>query len=79
MTIVLDDPEAIEEIETLMKRFGLSSKDVVERVIIDAGMWMPMETLGYERPLASKRQQEFVRQLELTESGRTAERDVVEK
>jgi hypothetical protein len=53
MTITLDDPEAIEEIEALMSRLGLSAKDVVERVIIDAGVWMPMETLAYRRPLSN--------------------------
>jgi len=56
MTVVLEDPEAIAEVEELMARFGLSAKDVVEKVIIDAGIWMPMETLAYPRPLASKRQ-----------------------
>ncbi len=49
MMVVLDNPEAIEEINELMARFGLSAKDVVEKVIIDAGMWMPMETLAYPR------------------------------
>ena len=49
MTVVLEDPEAIAEVEELMARFGLSAKDVVEKVIIDAGIWMPMETLAYPR------------------------------
>ena len=49
MTVELDSPEAVAEIEALMARFGLSAKDVVERVILDAGVWVPMETLAYPR------------------------------
>jgi hypothetical protein len=47
MTVVIENPEAIAEIEELMARFGLSAEVVVERLIIKAGTWMPMETLAY--------------------------------
>jgi aromatic ring-opening dioxygenase catalytic subunit (LigB family) len=47
MTIVLDSPAVITEIEELMARFNLSANDVVERVILEAGTWMPMELLAY--------------------------------
>ena len=40
MTVVLENPEAIAEIEELMARFGLSAEVVVERVILEAGVWM---------------------------------------
>jgi len=54
MTIELDSPEAVAEIEALMARFGLSAKDVVERVIVGAGVWMPMEALGDSRSLVGE-------------------------
>jgi len=54
MTVELDNPEAVAEIEALMARFGLSAKDVVERVIVEAAVWMPTETLSYPRSLAGK-------------------------
>jgi hypothetical protein len=47
MTIVLENPEVIEQIEALMTRFQLPADVVVERVILEAGVWMPMETLAY--------------------------------
>ena len=49
MTLTINDPEAIAEIEELMARFGLSADVVVERVILEAGAWMPMEMLTYPR------------------------------
>ena len=47
MTVELDSPEVIAEIEALMARLGLSASEVVGRVILEAGAWMPMEALGY--------------------------------
>jgi hypothetical protein len=52
MTVVIENPEAIAEIEELMGRFGLSAEAVVERVIVNAGSWMPMETLAYSDEFA---------------------------
>ena len=40
MTVTLDNPDAIAEIEELMARFGLSAEVVVERVILEAGVWI---------------------------------------
>jgi hypothetical protein len=44
----IETPEAIAEIEELMSRFALSAEQVVERVILEAGIWMPMELVGHE-------------------------------
>jgi hypothetical protein len=46
MTVDIQDVEAIGEIEGLMARFGLPAETVIERVIINVGCWMPMETLA---------------------------------
>jgi hypothetical protein len=46
MTVEITNDEAVAEIEILMERFGLSAETVVERLIIDAGCWMPMETMA---------------------------------
>jgi hypothetical protein len=46
MTVILEDPEVIAEIEELMVGFRLPADAVVERVILEAGAWMPMETLA---------------------------------
>jgi len=47
MTIILEKPEVIAEVDALMVRFGLSAEAAVERVILEAGTWMPMEALAY--------------------------------
>jgi len=47
MTIVLENQEVIDEIEALMTRFQLPANAVVERVIMEAGVWIPMETLAF--------------------------------
>lgn len=47
MTVTLQNPEAIAEIEQLMARFDLSAEGVLEAVILEAGAWMPMEILSY--------------------------------
>ena len=53
MTVTLENPEAIAEIEQLMARFDLSAQAVLEAVMIEVGMWMPME--NFARPLQSLR------------------------
>jgi hypothetical protein len=47
MTISVENSEAVAEIEGLMARFELTADEVVERVILEAGTWMPMELLAY--------------------------------
>jgi hypothetical protein len=49
MIVTIENPEAVAEIEELMERFHLSAQAVVEGVILEAGVWMPMEILGYPR------------------------------
>jgi hypothetical protein len=46
MKVEINNAEAVAEVEALMARFGLSAETVIERIIIDAGCWMPMETLA---------------------------------
>jgi hypothetical protein len=46
MTVVIDHPGVVAEIQALMVRFGLTAETVVERVIQEAVAWMPMETLA---------------------------------
>jgi hypothetical protein len=46
MKIEINNAEAVAEIKELMARFGISAETVVERIIIEAGCWMPMETLA---------------------------------
>jgi hypothetical protein len=46
MIVEIQNPEAVTEVKELMARFVLSAETVVERLIIDAGCWMPMETLA---------------------------------
>jgi len=53
MTVEIDNPEAIAEIEEYMSRFNLSAKEVVERILIDVGIWMPMETLAYPKKVTA--------------------------
>jgi len=59
MTVELDSPEVIAEIEALMARLGLSASEVVGRVILEAGAWMPMEALGAASSEGSKAQSSF--------------------
>ena len=47
MTVTIENPEAIAEIEELMARFGLPAGVVVERLVLEAGSWMPMELLAH--------------------------------
>ena len=47
MTLAIENPKAIAEIEELMSRFGLSADIVVERLVLEAGSWMPMELLAH--------------------------------
>ncbi|HEX9199260.1 MAG TPA: hypothetical protein VF865_06855 [Acidobacteriaceae bacterium] len=47
MTVTLENQDAIAEIEELMARFDLPADAVVDRVILEAGTWMPMELLAY--------------------------------
>ncbi|GGG72722.1 hypothetical protein [Edaphobacter dinghuensis] len=46
MIVDIQDAGAVAEVEELMARFGLSAEAVIERVILEAGCWMPMETLA---------------------------------
>ncbi len=47
MTPTIENPEAIAEIEELMARFGLPTDEVVERLVLEAGSWVPMELIAY--------------------------------
>ena len=47
MILTIEDPEAIAEIEELMSRFNLPANVVAERLIVEAGRWMPMELLAF--------------------------------
>ena len=46
MTIAIKNPEVIVEIQLLMARLQLPADAVVERVILEAGAWMPSEALS---------------------------------
>ena len=46
ISVTLENPEVIAEIEWLMARFDLSAEAVLESVIVEAGAWMPMEILA---------------------------------
>jgi hypothetical protein len=47
VTLTIENPKAVTEIEKLMSRFGLSAGVVVERLVLEAGCWMPMELLAH--------------------------------
>ena len=49
MTLAIGNPKAIEEVAELMSRFGLPADVVVERLILEAGIRMPMELLADPR------------------------------
>jgi hypothetical protein len=46
VTLTVENPKAIAEIKELMSRFGLPADVVVERLVLEAGCWMPMELLA---------------------------------
>lgn len=49
MTLTIENPEAIAELEHLVTRFGLPADVLVERLIQEAGSWMPTELLAYPK------------------------------
>jgi hypothetical protein len=49
MTVTIENLEAIAEIEELMARFGLPAGVLVERLVLEAGSWMPMDLLAHRR------------------------------
>jgi hypothetical protein len=56
VTITISNPEAIAEIKYLMDRFQFPAELVVERVLMGAGVFMPMEMLGYPDPYWNPRE-----------------------
>jgi hypothetical protein len=46
MTVELQNSEVIAEVEALMERFSLTADQVVERVMLEMGTWVPTEVLG---------------------------------
>jgi hypothetical protein len=57
MTVELQNPEAIAGIKALMERFGLTADQVVERVMLEMGTWVPLEVLGDPRHNDNKSEQ----------------------
>ena len=53
MTVTLKDPRVVSEIEQLMQRFQLPAETVLERLILEAGAWIPMELLAHP-PMKTK-------------------------